>query len=60
MMAIIITYLVFLIPAIIFTQYMVKHGFLEKLKINRILFFFSVWFLTPGFFVALIIKFLRK
>lgn len=58
MIAIAILYLLCLIPAIVFTKFGIKEGIMGKM--NKVLFFLSVWIVTPGFFIVYLIITIRR
>lgn len=61
MIAIIILYLVCLVPAIYFTKYGIREGLMNRLGyVGKLAFFFSVWIITPGYFIVLIWFYLKK
>lgn len=61
MIAIIILYLLCLIPAITFTKYGIKEGLMTKFGyVGKFAFFLSVWIITPGFFIVSIWFYLKK
>ena len=60
MIAIAILYLLCLIPAIIFTRFGIKEGIMGKRKMSKILFFLSVWIVTPGFFIVYLMIIIRR
>lgn len=60
MIAIAILYLLCLIPAIVFTKFGIREGIMKKGGMNKILFFLSVWIVTPGFFIVYLIITIRR
>lgn len=61
MIAIIILYLVCLVPAIYFTKYGIREGLMNRFGyVGKLAFFLSVWIITPGFFIVSIWFYLKK
>lgn len=61
MIAITILYLLCLIPAIVFTKFGLKEGLMQKYGVpGKLIFFLSVWAITPGFFIVYLFLILKR